>query len=151
MSTSELQIDTENLPGSLIGVQIEVPSPEVDRAFDRVLTRLQQRVKIEGFRPGKAPRALVEARLGSGAVREEAIDLLVPEVVSQALREKSISAIDNPKVEIAEFERGRPARFTARVTVLPPVTLPDLDQIQVARPATEVDDKLVEDRITALR
>lgn len=151
MSTSELQIDTENLPGSLIGVQIEVPSPEVDRAFDRVLTRLQQRVKIEGFRPGKAPRALVEARLGSGAVREEAIDLLVPEVVSQALREKSISAIDNPKVEIAEFERGRPARFTARVTVLPQVTLPDLDQIQVARPATEVDDKMVEERITALR
>ena len=151
MSPLELQIQTENLPGSLVGVSIEVPSPEVDRAYERVLSRLQQRARIEGFRPGKAPREMVLARLGEAAVREEAIDLLIPEVVGQALREKSISAIDTPRVDIAEFERGRPARFTARVTVLPEVKLPDLDSIRVPRIETEVGEGEVERRLSELQ
>lgn len=151
MAIADLQVSTEELPGSQVGINVEVPQVEVDRAFDRVVQRLQQRVKIEGFRPGKAPRELVEARIGGQALREEAIELLVPEVVSQVLEEKSIEAIDRPRVEVQEFERGRPARFTARVSLYPEVKLPDLDALEVEAPKQEVTEELVERRIEELR
>jgi trigger factor len=151
VATTDVSVVTETLPGSQVGLTIEVPQAQVDSAYERVLQRLSQRVKIGGFRPGKAPRALVEARLGPTTIREEVIDVLVPQAVDQALREREIEAIDRPKVEIQELERGRAARFTARVSVMPEVTLPDLDSLHVERPATEVTDKMVEERLLELR
>lgn len=151
VATPDVSVVTESLPGSQVGLTIEVPQTQVDGAFERVLQRLSQRVRIEGFRPGKAPRALVEARLGPAAIREEVIDLLVAPVVNQALRERSIEAIDRPQVEIQELERGRPARFTARVSVMPEIRLPALDTVTVERPATQVDDEMVGRRLEELR
>jgi trigger factor len=151
MTAADVSVVTEALPGSQVGLTIEVPTDQVDRTFDRVLARLSQRIRIEGFRPGKAPRPLVEARLGPAAIREEVADALVSPVVNQALRDRSIEAIEAPRVEIQELERGRPARFTARVSVMPEVKLPDLDSLTVERRRTEVDDQMVEERLTALR
>lgn len=144
-------MSTEQLPGSQVGLNVEVPQAEVDKAFDRVLQRLQQKAKIEGFRPGKAPRELVEARVGQAALREEAIDLLVPEIVTDVLREQDIEAIDRPRVDIQEFERGRPARFSAKVSVYPEVRLPDLTSLKVEVPKAEVTDEMVERRILELQ
>lgn len=151
MATTDVSVVTENLPGSQLGLTIEVPQEQVDGAYERVVQRLSQRVKIGGFRPGKAPRALVEARLGPAAIREEVIDFLVPRAVDQALKEREIEAIDRPQVEIQELERGRPARFTAKVSIWPEVTLPDLDSLQVERRTTEVTDETVEERVRELR
>jgi trigger factor len=151
VTTPDVSVVTEDLPGSQVGLSIEVPQAQVDGAYERVLQRLSQRVRIEGFRPGKAPRALVEARLGPTAIREEVIDTLVPPVVDQALKEREIDAIDRPQVEIQELERGRPARFTAKVSVWPSVTLAELDSLKLERPVTEVTDETVERRLEELR
>jgi len=67
-------------------VTIEVPAEVVDATYERVLSRLASRAKIEGFRPGRAPRQLVEARIGSAALREEVVETIVPEVLTQAMR-----------------------------------------------------------------
>lgn len=151
MTAADVSVVTETLPGSQVGLTIEVPSEQVDRAFERVLNRLSQRVRIEGFRPGKAPRPLIEARLGPAAIRDEVVETLVPGLVSQALRDHRIDAIDRPEVEIQELERGRPARLTARVSVMPEVTLPDLGSLHVERPSTTVDDAMVDERLRELR
>src|SRR5262245_2306000 len=151
MTAADVSVVTERLPGSQVGLTIEVPSDQVDRAYERVLNRLAQRVRIEGFRPGKAPRPLVEARLGPAAIRDEVVDTLISPVVNQALRDRQIDAIDRPEVEIQELERGRPARFKARVSVMPDVRLPDLKTLQVERPVTSVDDEMVERRLAELR
>ena len=143
-------VTAENLPGSQVGLTIEIPQAAVDAAYERVLSRLVQRAKIEGFRPGKAPRALVEARLGPAAVREEVIETLVPQVVSQVIEERSLDAIDTPQVDVLEFERGRPARLSARVSVYPEIKLPDLDSLRVEEPPAEVTDELVQRRIDEL-
>jgi trigger factor len=148
---TDVSIETERLPGSQVGLTIEVPQARVDAAFERVLNRLSQRMRIGGFRPGKAPRALVEARLGPAAIRDEVIESLVPEVVRQALLDRSIEAIDQPRVDVIELERGRPARFSARVSVMPEVTLPDLAGIRVEKPRTEVTDEMVRRRLLELR
>jgi len=151
MTAADVSVVTETLPGSQVGLTIEVPSEQVDRAYDRALNRLAQRVRIGGFRPGKAPRPLVEARVGPAAVREEVVDTLVPSLVNQALRDNKIDAIDRPRVEVQELERGRPGRFTARVSVMPDVELPDLGTLHVDRQSTTVDDEMVERRLRELR
>jgi len=123
---------------------IEVPAEVVDATYDRVLNRLASRAKIEGFRPGKAPRALVEARIGSAVLREEVVETMVPEVVRQALDEKSIDPIDNPDVEVLELERGRPAKLKATISVMPAVTLADVTRLNVEPPdhTHEVTDEV---------
>jgi trigger factor len=150
---SEVSVVTERLPKSQVGMTIDVPADVVDATYDRVLARLASRAKIEGFRPGRAPRALVEARVGPAALREEVVETMVPEVVQQALVKESIDAIDNPDVEVLELERGRPARLKATVSVMPEVTLADARNLDVPSPdhTHEVSDEMLERRLDDLR
>jgi trigger factor len=149
----EVSVVTERLPKSQVGMQIEVPAEVVDATYDRVLSRLASRAKIEGFRPGRAPRAIVEARVGPAALREEVVETMVPEVVQQALVKESIDPIDNPDVEVLELERGRPAKLKATISVMPEVTLADINTLKVEPPdhTHEVTDELVERRLADLR
>ncbi|OLC24665.1 MAG: trigger factor [Chloroflexi bacterium 13_1_40CM_65_17] len=146
-----LSVTTEQLPKSQVGMTIDVPAETVDATYERVLNRLASRSKLEGFRPGRAPRALVEARLGPAVLREEVVETMVPEVLRQALEEKSINPIDNPDVEVVELERGRPARLKATVSVMPEVTLGEAASLKVATPSVEVTDEMLERRLQAVR
>src|SRR5437762_13079787 len=113
---AELAVVTEPLPKSQVGMTIEVPAELVDATYERVLNRLASRAKIEGFRPGRAPRQLIEARIGPAALREEGGEAIVPDVLPQAMRDESIEPIDKPDAEVLELERGRAARVNAAVT-----------------------------------
>src|ERR1700682_6386697 len=146
-----LSVVTEQLPKSQVGMTIEVPTEVVDAAYERVLNRLVSRAKIEGFRPGRAPRSLVEARLGAAVVREEVVEAMIPEVMRQALVEKSIDPIDNPDVQILELERGRPAKLKATVSVMPEVTLADLSTLHPDLHGHEVTEDMLERRLEELR
>jgi trigger factor len=148
---ASLSVDTEQLPKSQVAMTIEVPAERVDATYEKVLNRLASRAKVEGFRPGRAPRALVEARLGPAAIREEVVETIVPEVVQQALRDKSINPIDNPDVEVVELERGRPAKLKATVSVMPEVTLGDANALNVSTPSVEVTDEMLERRLDDVR
>jgi trigger factor len=150
---AELSVVTERLPKSQVGMDIEVPAEVVDATYDRVLNRLASRAKVEGFRPGRAPRALIEARIGAAALREEVVEQMVPDVMRQALERESIDPIDPPDVEVLELERGKPAKLKATVSVMPAVTLPDTASLQVEAPdhTHEVDDVLLERRLEELR
>lgn len=145
-----LTISREALPGSQVALTIEVPAEDLEAAYEKTLRKLGQKVKVQGFRPGKAPRAVLEARLGAEAIREEVIESFVPEVVNRALTESDLEPIDRPRVDLIEFERGKPARFTATVSVMPEVKLADLDSIRVERTTTEVTDEMVDQRVREL-
>lgn len=146
-----LSVVTEQLPKSQVGMTIEVPTEVVDAAYERVLNRLVSRAKIEGFRPGRAPRSLVEARLGPAVVREEVVEAMIPEVMRQALAEKSIDPIANPDVEVLELERGRPARLKATISVMPDVTLADISTLHPDLHGHEVTEEMLERRLEELR
>ena len=148
-----LSVVTEQLPKSQVGMTIEVPAEVVNATYERVLNRLASRAKIEGFRPGRAPRALVESRIGPAALREEVVETMVPAVVQQALDEKSIDPIENPDVEVLELERGRPAKLKATVSVMPEVTLADARTVKVEPPdhSHDVTDEMLERRLEDLR
>jgi len=146
-----LSVVTELLPKSQVGMTIEIPTEIVDATYERVLKRLVSRAKIEGFRPGRAPRSLVEARLGPAAVREEVVEAMIPEVMRQALAEKSIDPIDNPDVEVLELERGRPAKLKATISVMPEVTLADVTTLHPDLHGHEVTEEMLERRLEELR
>jgi trigger factor len=146
-----LSVVTEQLPKSQVGMTIEVPTETVDATYERVLNRLVSRAKFEGFRPGRAPRALVEARVGPAALREEVVETMVPQVVQQALEEKSIDPIDNPDVEVLELERGRPARLKATISVMPEVTLADIKTLHPDLHGHDVTEEMLERRLEDLR
>jgi trigger factor len=148
---SPISVQTEQLPKSQVGMTIEVPADMVDATYEKVLNRLASRAKLEGFRPGRAPRALVEARVGPAALREEVVEAIVPEVMRQALAGESINPIDNPDVEVLELERGRPARLKATVSVMPQVTLGDAKALNVPTPSVEVTDEMIERRLADVR
>src|ERR1700736_1594050 len=148
---ASLSVKTEQLPKSQVGMTIEVPTETVDATYERVLNRLASRAKLEGFRPGRAPRALVEARLGPAALREEVVETMVPEVIRQAMAEQSITPIDNPDVEVVELERGRPAQLKATVSVMPEVTLADASSLKVETPSIDVTDEMLDRRLADVR
>jgi trigger factor len=147
----ELSVVTEQLPKSQVGMTIEVPTEVVDATYERVLNRLVSRAKIEGFRPGRAPRSLVEARLGPAAVREEVVETMIPDVMRRALQEKSLDPIDNPDVEVLELERGRPAKLKATISVMPEVTLADISTLHPDLHGHEVTDEMLERRLEEVR
>lgn len=149
--TADLSIETAKLPGSQVELKIGVPQKEVDAAYERALGRLAQRAKIEGFRPGKAPRALVEARIGPEALKDEVIEALVPKLVSEALESEQIEPIDRPRVSEVDLERGRAGSLVAKVSVMPEIKLADLDSLKVERTTTELTPELVERRLEELR
>jgi trigger factor len=146
-----LSVVTEQLPKSQVGMTIEVPTETVDATYERVLNRLVSRAKIEGSRPGKAPRALVESRLGPSVVREEVVEAMVPEVIRQAMLEKSIDPIDNPDVEVLVLERGSPAKLKATITVMPEVTLADITTLHPDLHGHDVTDEMLKRRLEDLR
>jgi len=151
MAEIPLSVVTEQLPKSQVGMTIEVPAETVDATYDRVLNRLTSKAKIEGFRPGRAPRSLVEARLGPAVVREEVVELMVPEVMRQVLQEGAIDPIESPDVEVLELERGRPARLKATVSVMPEVKLGEVPKLEEPINPIEVTDEMVERRLEDLR
>jgi trigger factor len=125
-----MQVSLEHRPGSVVELSIEVPTEQVERAINRAFDRLSPRVRVAGFRPGKAPREILEREIGWPAIREQALEILLPETLTQAVTDNNLEAIENPKVEVETFERLQPAKFKALVTVKPEVVLGDLDAIK---------------------
>ncbi len=95
---------------------VEVDADQVSRSIDQAYSRLAPRVRIAGFRPGKAPRPMVEREIGWPALRQEALDLILPTAYNSALDEAGLDPIDVPRVEVQQFDRGQPITGTPRVS-----------------------------------
>jgi trigger factor len=151
-TTPELSVTTDRKPGSLVELRIEAPAAEVDTAVAAALRRLAGRLRIPGFRPGKAPAQIVERVVGWEAVRQEAIDALLPDMYSRALDQESIDPVGEPEVKLGELERGQPFSFAATVAVLPEVDLGDYtNELRVEPETTEISDEKVDEVIEELR
>src|SRR4051812_49805451 len=108
-----MQIPATPAPKSTVVVEVEVPAERLTAAVGEATRALSRRTKVPGFRPGKAPRGVLEAVLGHGAVLEEAVDRLVPSSYRGAPVEKEILPLTNPDVEIVQAEEGKPLIFKA--------------------------------------
>lgn len=136
--------------GVALTLKITVPAPEVDAAFESVITRLSRSVRVPGFRPGRAPRGVVERRVGEEALKEEVREQLVDVNYPAAVKQLDISPID------AHFHADMPARgsafeFTVHAESYPEVTLPDVGAIEVTAAPRAFEDSLLEQAIAQLQ
>ena len=139
---------TERLPRSLVAIQIEVEPERIEASLDRAARRMAQQVRIPGFRPGKAPRNVVERTVGRPALLQEALDELLPEVYNEVIESEELDPIDQPEFDLESME---PLVVKAQVPVRPTVTLEDYLSLRAPKPAIEVDEKDIEVALTGLR
>src|SRR3954468_9021562 len=109
----------EPLEGNKVKVSVEVEEAEFDKAIDAAFRKIAREVRIPGFRPGKAPRRILEARLGPDVAREEALRQAIPEYYVKAVREHDVDPIAPPEIEITAGESGGEVTFDAVVEVRP--------------------------------
>lgn len=141
-----MNITVETLAPCKKLVRIELDATAVDAAFDAITKDYQKQAALPGFRPGKAPRGVLEAVLGHGAVLEEAVDRLVQSSYRDALIEKEILPLTNADVEIVQAEEGKPLIFKATVPVRPEVELGDYTSFNF-RPEIETTDEPKVDKV----
>lgn len=135
--------------GVSVTVNVRVDADTVDAAFERVLTSLSRTVKVPGFRPGRAPRGVLEKRVGEEVLAQEVRDALVDESYPDAMKELELFPID------AHFHadgavRGQEFEYTVHADVYPDVELPDLASIKLDTQATVVSDADVDEAIKRL-
>ncbi len=146
-----MNVTASPAPRSSILLEIEVPTDRFDRAIRDAVGRLSRRTRVAGFRPGKAPRPILERVLGPTAVVDEAVEQLVQSAYRDAILEQGIVPLTNADVEIVEAEEGKPLRFKATVQVRPEVTLGDYAAFNFAPEIETVDDAKVDKVIDELR
>jgi len=143
-----LNVTAERIPESQVVLTIEIDPERVEKSMEQTYRRVAPRLRIPGFRPGKAPRRIVEAHVGRQALLEEALDKLVPEVVEEAIKEQGIEMIERPDLEITSLE---PVVVKATVPVRPTVELGDYQAVRVEETPVQFDDEEVDRSIEALR
>jgi trigger factor len=134
-------------------LEIEVPPDEVDRHFATAYRHVAERTKVPGFRPGKAPRQVIDRFVGRGSVVAEALDHLVSDAYEAALRQTDVWPIDQPDVDIdpAGLAEGQAITFTATVPVRPDVELGAYADYPFGLEVPEVTDEQVSGVIEELR
>ena len=134
--------------GSKVSLEVEVDAERLARQADRVFERHNQKAKIPGFRPGKAPRAMYERSYGAEHLWAEAAEDLIDQTYREIVEVEALEPLEDPKVELTQLEPGKPVRWTATVTVRPEVTLGDYAahgaSIEPTPPSTEEIDKTIE-------
>jgi trigger factor len=149
--TPGMTVTLERKAASQVALQVEATAGEVDAAIEASLKRLASRVRIPGFRPGKAPTAMVERAVGWETVRHETVDHLVPELYLRAVDESGVEPVGDPELDLGELERDKPLKFTATVTVKPEVDLRDYLSLRVPRETTEITEERIDEAIEEAR
>nr|WP_255806648.1 trigger factor [Corynebacterium kalidii] len=130
---------------------VEVPFEELKPEFDNAYKSLAQQVSLPGFRKGKVPAKILEARLGRGSILNEVLNEMLPSRYSQAVEENDVKALGQPEIDIAELEDNDHVTFTAEVDVRPEIDVPDFADLSVEVDAIEADEESVEAELTNLR
>ncbi|MFO7951953.1 MAG: trigger factor [Bacillota bacterium] len=141
----------EKVEDNKIKLEIEVDAAEVDSALEKAYRKVVKKVNLPGFRKGKVPRKLLEARFGPEVLHEEALEELVPPAYEKALEEADINPINQPEFDLVQVEEGKPLIFNAIVEVLPEVDLGEYKGLEAEKEEVEVDDVQVDHHIYMLR
>jgi trigger factor len=131
-------------------VEIEVPLDEVDRARERVTNSIKQRVRLPGFRPGKAPISLIQSRFES-EIRSEVLEVLLPQAFRDRVQKDDLKVVGTPDVSDLHFEPGQPIRFKAVFEVAPQFEVGEYRGLPVKYEEPTVSDEEVTKRLEAMR
>ena len=146
-----METTVESLEGNKVRLRVAVPAGEFETAIDAAFRKLAREVRIPGFRPGKAPRRLLEAHLGTGIAREQAIRDAVPDYYLKAVEAEDLDAIAPPEFEITAGQEEGDVEFDAVVEVRPQVEIEGYDSLQITIEDPSVLDPEIDVQIDNLR
>ena len=142
----------EHLSPTRVRINVEVPFDELKPDFDRAYKKIAQQVRIPGFRPGKAPARILDARIGRAPVLDEVVNNAIPVKYQEAVvASEQVTPIGRPEIEVTEVADGERIAFTAEVDVRPEIELPELESLSVEVDETEVTDEEVTEQLDQLR
>jgi trigger factor len=145
-----MNVEVENLPNCIASLHIELPPDLVTKERNEVIQGFRRVARIPGFRPGKAPNSVVEAKFRK-EIQAELTKKLVTETTREAIREKGLKVLSISDVEGVEFTPEKSMRFTATLITAPEFELPDYKGIQVNLPPAEPTDQELEKSLQSIR
>ncbi|HIU66818.1 MAG TPA: trigger factor, partial [Candidatus Caccomorpha excrementavium] len=128
----------EDLGKNMVKLTIEADAAEFEEALQKAYLKNKNRISVQGFRKGKAPRSIIEKLYGAGIFYEDAANLIIPDAYEKAAQESGLEIVSRPEIDVEQIEKGKPFIFTAEVAVKPEVTLGQYKEIEVEAKPVEV-------------
>lgn len=141
----------EKIEKNVAVLDIEVDADQVAAALDKAFKKVVNKVNVPGFRKGKVPRAIFEAKFGVESLYQDALDIIVPDAYIAAVQETGIQPVDRPEVDVEQFGKGQVLKFKAKVTVKPEVELGEYKGIALEAPSVEVTAEEVNEELEKLQ
>lgn len=141
----------EQLSPTRVRINVEVPFAELEPDFQRAYKELAKQMRLPGFRPGKAPAKLLEARIGREAMLDQIVNDALPSRYGQAVAESDVQPLGRPNIEVTKKEYGQDLQFTAEVDIRPKISLPDLSALTVSVDPIEIGEDDVDAELQSLR
>jgi len=142
---------TVDRPGDFVVITVEVDESELAPAIEQAWKDLAREVRLPGFRPGKAPRRLLEAQFGSGHARAEALRTVLPEFYADAVIQHDVDVVAPPEFEITEGQEDGAVTFAATVEIRPEVQISGYDDLRIEVPSPDVSDAEIDEQIDRIR
>lgn len=146
-----MESTVEPAEGNKVKVSVEVPADDFEREVDAAFRRMAKEVRLPGFRPGKIPRKVLEARVGTEAARNDALQHALPEYYAAAIAEHEVDAIAPPDIDITSGQEDGPVQFDAVVEVRPDVVVGGYASLRVVIDPPEASEADVDERLEHLR
>lgn len=151
MSSSSINSTVEQLDDGKVKLSVEVDEAEFDSAIDAAFKRIAKEVRMPGFRPGKAPRRLLEAQFGHAVGREEALREALPDYYAKAVVAHDVDVIAPPDIEITAGQETGAIAFDAVVEIRPVVEVAGYDGLRVEIPNPVPSEAEIDEQIDRMR
>lgn len=139
-----MSLQVEKLEKNMAKLTIEASAEEFEKAIEKAYLKTRNKINVQGFRKGKAPRAIIEKMYGASIFYEDAANELIPEAYEKAALESGLDIVARPEVDVVQVEKGKPFIFTAEVALKPEVTLGEYKGIEVEKPEVTVSDEEID-------
>lgn len=146
-----MEVSKKELEGNKVELKVEISADRVNDALGQAYKKVVKDIDIPGFRKGKVPRKVLEARYGKEILHKDALDILIPQAYTEAVEETEIDPIDQPDIKDFDIEEDSPLTFTAEVEVKPEVKLGEYKDLGIEKEDSEVKDEEIEEEIERVR
>lgn len=146
-----MSFKVEDLGKNMVKLTIEVAAEEFEKALETAYQKNKNKINVQGFRKGKAPRAMIEKMYGAGIFYEDAANEAMPDAYEKAATESGLEIVSRPEIDVVQIEKGKEFIFTATVAVKPEVTLNQYKGVEVEKTEITVTDAEVDAEINNVR
>lgn len=146
-----MSLQVEKLEKNMVKLTIEAAAEEFEAAIQKAYQKNKGKMNVQGFRKGKAPRAIIEKLYGPSVFYEDAANIVIPDAYEKAAEESGLDIVSRPEIDVVQIEKGKPFIFTAEVAVKPEVTLGDYKGVEVEKTEVEVTEEEITAEIDKVR